>query len=75
MPRTCHCDWKLEPFWRDLIDRCGASGQSVVASVKRHGMNPWACLTHVLTELPARPAGGDLADLLPDVWGRSRSAS
>jgi transposase len=43
---------------------------SVVASVKRHGLDPWAYLTHLLTELPARPAGADLADLLPDEWHR-----
>ena len=24
-------------------------------------------------ELPARPLGTDLTDLLPDVWGRSRA--
>ena len=43
---------------------------SIAASVKRHGLNPWAYLKHVLTELPARPAGADLADLLPDRWAR-----
>jgi hypothetical protein len=41
---------------------------SVAASVKRHGVNPWAYLTHVLTELPARRPGADLTDLLPDEW-------
>jgi hypothetical protein len=44
----------------------------VTASVKRHGAEPWAYLTHVLVELPARPAGADLADLLPDAGARSR---
>jgi hypothetical protein len=39
---------------------------SVAASVKRHGIDPWAYLVRVLTELPARPAGADLSDLLPD---------
>ncbi len=43
---------------------------SVTASVKRHGINPWVYLKHVLTALPARPAGADLADLLPDRWDR-----
>jgi len=46
---------------------------SVTASVKRHGIDPWAYLKHVLTELPARTAGADVADLLPDVWTRSRA--
>jgi len=43
---------------------------SIAASVKRHGLDPWAYLKHVLTELPARPACADLADLLPDRWAR-----
>lgn len=43
---------------------------SVAASVKRHGLDPWVYLRHVLTELPARPAGADLTDLLPDQWAR-----
>jgi hypothetical protein len=45
---------------------------SLAASVKRHGVNPWAYLKHVLTELPARRSGADLTELLPDVWGRIR---
>ena len=44
---------------------------SIAASVKRHGINPWAYLRHVLNELPARHPGADLADLLPGVWPRS----
>jgi transposase len=39
---------------------------SIAASVRRHGLDPWAYLTHVLTELPARQAAADLGDLLPD---------
>jgi hypothetical protein len=46
---------------------------SVAASVKRAGVNPWAYLTHVLTELPTRPQGADLEDLLPDRWFSKRS--
>ncbi len=41
---------------------------SVVASVKRHGVDPWAYLKHLLAELPARSHGVDLTDLLPDRW-------
>src|SRR5262249_19384105 len=44
---------------------------SITASIKRRGLDPWAYLKHVLTQLPARPAGTDLADLLPDQWARS----
>jgi transposase len=39
---------------------------SITASVKRHGINPWVYLKHVLSEMPSRPAGADLTDLLPD---------
>jgi hypothetical protein len=45
---------------------------SVTASVKRHGINPWVYLKHVLSELPARLARADLADLLPDRCGRGQ---
>ena len=48
---------------------------SVAASVKRHGVNPWVYLKHVLAELPARPVGADLADLLPDRWARASRTS
>ena len=37
---------------------------SVAASAKRHGVDPWGHLSHILTELPGRPAGADLTDLL-----------
>ena len=46
---------------------------SVAASVKRHGINPWAYLKEVLTELPPRSPDSDLTDLLPDVWAPSRA--
>ena len=41
---------------------------SIAASAKRHHVNPWDYVKHILTVLPARPAGSDLSDLLPDVW-------
>jgi transposase len=46
---------------------------SVTASVKRQGINPWEYLKHVLTELPARSAGAELADLLPHAWAKTCS--
>jgi transposase len=46
---------------------------SICASIKRHGINPWVYLKHVLTEHSARPPDADLTDLLPDVWARSRA--
>jgi transposase len=48
---------------------------SLAASARRPGINPWAYLTHVLTELPARPLGAGLADLLPDGWARSQAGT
>jgi transposase len=48
--------------------RSGAVLLSVAASAKQHHVNPWDYVKHILTELPARPAGSDLSDLLPDVW-------
>jgi transposase len=47
---------------------------SVTASVRRHGLDPWAYLKHVLTELPARSPVINLTDLLPDLWSRSRAS-
>jgi hypothetical protein len=38
---------------------------SIVASVKRNGIDPWVYLRHLLTALSTRPAGADLTDLLP----------
>jgi transposase len=45
---------------------------SLAASIKRHGVEPWGYLSYVMNELPARPARGDLSDLLPDLWAGSR---
>jgi transposase len=46
---------------------------SITASVRRHGIDAWAYLKHVLTELPVSPPGTGLSDLLPDRWARSRA--
>jgi hypothetical protein len=35
---------------------------------KRHGINPWAYVQHILTVSAARPHAADLNDLLPDAW-------
>jgi hypothetical protein len=48
---------------------------SVAASVKRHGIDPWAYLTHVLSALPIRTSGADLADLLPEAWAESHGGT
>jgi transposase len=44
---------------------------SVCAGARRQGLDLWAYLTHVLAEVPARATGSDLANLLPDTWGRT----
>lgn len=47
---------------------------SIIASAKHCGVEPWAWLTAVLTDLPVRLAAAsatgppDLSDLLPDAW-------
>jgi hypothetical protein len=41
---------------------------SVCASARQNRLDPWAYLTHVLSELTIRAAGADLDDLLPDQW-------
>ena len=57
---------------RHLTGRLPSVLLSVCTSARRHGIDPWAYLTHVLSELPIRTSGADLADLLPDVWAKSR---
>jgi transposase len=45
---------------------------SVCASATRHRLNPWSYLRDVLDHLAVRPAGADLADLLPDAPAQAR---
>jgi transposase/uncharacterized coiled-coil protein SlyX len=47
---------------------------SVSAGARRNRLDPWAYLTHVLSELPRRPVRADLADLLPDGWAKVHGA-
>ena len=47
---------------------------SVTGSVKRHRAHPRAYLKHVRTELPSRPGGADVTELLPGVWATSRAS-
>jgi transposase len=48
---------------------------SVAASAKRHGVNPWVYVKHILTESAARPRDADWTDLLPDEWGKAGIAA
>jgi transposase len=45
---------------------------SVCASATRHQLNPWDYLRDTLDHLAVRPAGADLADLLPDAPAQAR---
>ena len=44
---------------------------SVAASAKRHGVNPWAYVQHILAASAARPRAADFSDLLPDAWAKA----
>ena len=48
---------------------------SVAASAKRHGVNPWAYVRHILSESAARPLAADFSDLLPDAWAQAGANS
>jgi hypothetical protein len=43
---------------------------SMLATCKRHGVNPWAWLTDVLSRIPTHPAKR-VAELLPHRWTAS----
>ena len=44
---------------------------SVAASAKRHGVNPWAYVRHILSKSGERPRAADFSDLLPDAWAQA----
>jgi len=56
----------------DAGGRAAATLFSLIATCRRHGVEPFAYLKDVLTRIAAHPAK-DLADLLPDRWA-SRDA-
>jgi transposase len=41
---------------------------SVAATAKRHCVNPWVYIKHLLTASAARQPTADFSDLLPDAW-------
>jgi hypothetical protein len=41
---------------------------SVAASAKRHGVNPWVYVQHILTASAAGLRAANFSDLLPDAW-------
>lgn len=48
---------------------------SVAATTKRHRLNPWAYVKHLLSESAARQPDADFTDLLPDAWGQHQAST
>ena len=48
---------------------------SVAATAKRHRVNPWVYVKHILTESAARQPDADFSDLLPDAWVQANAGS
>jgi len=48
---------------------------SLAATTKRHGLNPWTYIKHLLTASAARTPPADFSDLLPDAWLRAHASS
>jgi transposase len=63
-------------FWgSDAGGKTAAVLTSLVASCKRHGIDPWCYLSDVLARVPSHPADR-VAELLPDIWATAqRTAS
>jgi transposase len=48
---------------------------SIAASARRHALNPWEYVKHILLQSARRVAGGHLSDLLPDEFKRAQTKS
>jgi transposase len=48
---------------------------SLAASAKRHGVNPWAYVRHILAASAARPRAANFGDLLPDAWPHASASA
>jgi transposase len=48
---------------------------SIAASARRHALNPWVYVKHILLESVRRPAQAELSDLLPDEYKRDAIAT
>jgi transposase len=46
---------------------------SVAASAKRHRVNPWVYVKHILSKSAARQPNSDFSDLLPDTWAKAHA--
>ncbi len=62
-------------FWgSDAGGKTAAVLTSLVASCKRHGIDPWLYLSDVLARDPSHPSDR-LAELLPDTWAATQRRS
>ena len=61
-------------FGSDIGGETAAVLYSVVASCRRHGVEPWHYVRDVLERLPSMPPG-ELGVLLPNRWAASRRAA
>ena len=46
---------------------------SLAATTKRHGLNPWTYIRHLLSAAATRQPEADFSDLLPDVWMQAQA--
>jgi hypothetical protein len=62
-------------FWgSDAGGKTAAVLTSLVATCKRHGIDPWSYLSDVLARIPSHPPER-IAELLPDAWATARRAT
>jgi transposase len=62
-------------FWgSDAGGKTAAVLTSLVATCKRHGLDPWSYLADVLTRIPTHPTE-HIAELLPDAWAQAQRAT
>ena len=48
---------------------------SMAATAKRHGVNPWVYVKHILSASAGRKSSADFNDLLPDAWVQAHARS
>lgn len=61
-------------FGSDKGGETAAALYSVIASAKRHGLDPWKYLRFLFTRLPAMTVSG-LHDILPDRWKKTQTGN
>jgi transposase len=62
-------------FWgSDAGGKTAAVLTSLVATCKRHGIDPWLYLSDVLARVPTHPADC-VAELLPDTWAQAQHSA